>query len=322
MKKINLLVVIVSNILIFIIWFNFNLLINRKNKLNSRINTITNDYNFINPLLDCDFNYNFISTKKLEKTIKEYLIKNNILNDFSIFFRILKNGSFFWINENNSFISASLTKIPIAIAYFKLSEEKWYEDLLEREVFIENIFNQSSRNIWQDTIQVWETYTILKLIEEMLINSDNTSASILFEYMPEYINTIYKDLWIKEIDLNSEEFILNSSKENSMFFRILYNSSYLKKENSEKLLQILSKSSFSLWIRADIPKTIKISNKFWEKWFFDSSEKQLHDCWIIYLPENPYVLCIMTTWYNFNELSKHIKYISNTIYDFMKNIKN
>ena len=83
---------------------------------------------------------------------------------------------------------------------------------------------------------------------------------------------------------------------------------------SEKALSILSKSNFVYGLRGDIPEKIKIAHKFGERWFDNGSEVQLHDCGIVYYPENPYFLCVMTKGNNESQLKSVIKNISSIVY--------
>jgi beta-lactamase class A len=100
----------------------------------------------------------------------------------------------------------------------------------------------------------------------------------------------------------------------SSIFRLLYNSSFLDTENSEKLLATLSESSFNQGLRQGVPENIKISHKFGEREITKTGEKQLHDCGIIYYPTNPYLLCVMTKGKDFKELTRIIGHISSEVY--------
>lgn len=88
-----------------------------------------------------------------------------------------------------------------------------------------------------------------------------------------------------------------SVKEYASFFRILYNASYLTRENSEMALKLLSESKFRGGLAGKIPSDIVIAHKFGEREMIDengSSINQLHDCGIVYYTPYPYLICIMT----------------------------
>ena len=101
--------------------------------------------------------------------------------------------------------------------------------------------------------------------------------------------------------------------EYSRFFRILYNSSYLNNENSNKALEILSRVDFKSGLVAGTPANITVAHKFGER--ENGDEKQLHDCGIVYHPENPYLICIMTRGKDFDKLSEVIAELSKITYE-------
>jgi hypothetical protein len=102
-------------------------------------------------------------------------------------------------------------------------------------------------------------------------------------------------------------------KDYGMFFRVLFNASYLSKDSSEKALKLLSESTFTKGLVAGIPSGVSISHKFGERVMGDT--RQLHDCGIVYLPKQPYLLCIMTRGKDFDQLAGVISEISKKVYD-------
>ena len=105
-----------------------------------------------------------------------------------------------------------------------------------------------------------------------------------------------------------------SAKNYSTFLRILYNSTYLNDSDSEKALDILSKTTFVDGLVAGVPKGTTIAHKFGEH-VSSFHEIELHDCGIIYYPQNPYLLCVMTKGQDFSKLAKIIADISAMVYN-------
>ena len=106
-------------------------------------------------------------------------------------------------------------------------------------------------------------------------------------------------------------------KEYSRFFRILYNSSYLSQSNSEKALKTLSQTKFTEGIRKNMPKDIVVASKFGEIGI-DEQIKQIHECGIVYYPNHPYLICIMTRGPNPKYLTKSISEISDFVFSEVK----
>jgi beta-lactamase class A len=96
-------------------------------------------YRFINPLLECE-NASFENRanlaelqNKLEERINEGKNKSEV-RQVSVYFRDLNNGPWFGINENEKFSPASLIKVPVMIAYFKLAETN--PEILDKQITV------------------------------------------------------------------------------------------------------------------------------------------------------------------------------------------
>ncbi len=159
-----------------------------------------------------------------------------------------------------------------------------------------------------NTVQVWKSYKPKDLLESMIIKSDNLALQSLLFSLPEDINkTVLTELWIHlPENLNVGDFL--TIQQYASLFRILYNAAYLSRDSSEYALSVLARSEFKEGIRQWIPEKVSIAHKFWERGYIDEKTKkevkQLHDCGIVYYKQYPYLLCIMTRWNNFSELSK------------------
>ena len=270
-------------------------------------------FNFINPLLECDASEELTikESQKLKLNISNK-IKNSIDNasvtQISYYFRDLNNGAWFGIDEKENFSPASLLKVPLMIAYFKLSEKdpnilnkKILFNLPGDENLIENIKPKK-------VIEKNKEYTIKELIEYMIIYSDNNAKTFLFLNISENdLSRIYTDLGIEIPGIrNVDDFM--SVKDYASFFRVLYNASYLNREMSEKALDLLSKTDFEDGIVKNLPRNIKVSQKFGERRIDDIS--QLHDCGIVYKSKNPYLICVMTRGRSIDDLKKVIQNLS------------
>jgi poly(A) polymerase Pap1 len=82
---------------------------------------------------------------------------------------------------------------------------------------------------------------------------------------------------------------------------------------SNKALEVLSQTEFDECIHGSVPEGTKVAHKFGER--KNGKEQQLHDCGIVYYPQNPYLLCVMTKGKNISELLPIIKHVSKEVYD-------
>lgn len=280
-------------------------------------------YEFTNPLLDCD-NYRSSSSQNLvdlKNHLEDYIkdaIEDGSAIHISVYYRSLNNGPWIGINEHYNYTPASLLKVPIMIAAFKKAEKD--TNFLKQKILYDKVFitSPSTNQVDNKCLQIGRTYTVEELIEYMIIHSDNNAKEILLGLVGgDYLMDVMIDCGVnlKNRDL-SIDFI--STKEYSSFFRILYNASYLNREMSEKALRILSQVTFTKGLPAKLPKELKIAHKFGERGYPDSNLKQLHDCGIVYIPNSPYLLCVMTKGDDFDKLIRIIADISEMVYTIVR----
>ena len=110
-------------------------------------------------------------------------------------------------------------------------------------------------------------------------------------YLYRFQDKVFTDLGITIPGVRGTEDYMSVS-DYASFFRILYNASYLTKDDSQKALDLLTKVDFADGIRAGVPKGVPVANKFGERSV--NGLQQLHDCGIVYYNNHPYLLCIMS----------------------------
>lgn len=279
------------------------------------------NYQFINPLLECDSSTisqdpNLASLKKSIEFIIDQEIGNKKISFGSVYYRDLNNGPWIGINANEYFSPASLIKVPVMMAYFKAAENDPL--ILTKKISNNKTFDYSQQNITPTQIlEIDKEYTIEDLIERMIIYSDNAAYELLLDNIDNMkIYKVYQDL---DVDISKAQNDPNGDiitvKDYASFFRILFNASYLDQDMSEKALTLLSKSQYYKGLVAGVPQNITIAHKFGERQFLPSHEKQLHDCGIVYLTSKPYLLCIMSRADDFDQAANFIKQVSKTVYD-------
>ena len=283
------------------------------------------DFVFINPLIRCSKIYSiskqeYVSAKS---QITGYLEKEKTdgkLAIFSVYFRDLDNGPTFGINEDDSFVPASLLKLPLAITYFGLAEGN------------PGLFGEKLSFNWKDETNLdpyYESshrmnpntnYTIEELVFRMLTYSDNVAYYGLLGHLKDInpnkdlLLQTFRELGIIDPKEFSDETIY--TKQYASILRGLYNASYLSKESSEKILSILSQGDFNQGIVSGVKDGTIVSHKFGERSFSATGQlKELHDCGVVYYPNNPYLLCVMTEGFDFSALSDVIKTVSKMVYD-------
>lgn len=284
-------------------------------------------FTFIDPLLSCRTEKKeFPEFRNLERYLADEVNDEKLTGEvekISIYFRELTTGRWVGIGEDEKYSPASLLKVPIMISYFKLVEENPH--ILEKKLVFNTAkdWNEKQLSSSGQHMVTGQQYTIDELIQLMIADSDNNAAITLFNNLnPEVFREIGRDLNISipEVDITPESM---SVRTYSLFFRILYNSSYVSRALSERALQIMSESRFTGGIRKGVPSDIKIASKFGERAIQNGgviSAYQFHDCGIVYQPSHPYLLCIMTQGKNFETLQNITTDISRITYKQMQEL--
>lgn len=281
---------------------------------------LTQGYHFIDPLLFCSdremtgqtAEYSQRLENELTDLIEEHK-KLGLISEASVLYRDLSNGPRVSVNGELGSAPASLLKVPLALSIHRRVESD--PSFLQRKVMM-NMPDQNAGEYFMapKKAEFGVEYTIDELLDLSLINSDNNATDLLISQLTdEELRKSYVDLGIKVPIDNPNAYTMNVAVYSS-FFRILYNSSYLSRENSERFLANLSKSTFTQGLVAGVPPGTTVSHKFGEYSAGDGF-KQLHDCGIVYKAKQPYLLCVMTQGDDFEKLAKTIQNISRKVWD-------
>lgn len=274
---------------------------------------------FTNPLLECEVGRNTIASKKLDfspelEDFSQDIKEKEGLKDISIYYRDLNNGPVININANESFAPASLLKVPIMIAYLKWSEDK--PEVMDEQIKFEKEVNVGYVQEFAPTIplEIGKTYTARQLLENMIKYSDNQALVLLYQKLPIFYQQDLYSLVGVDTNIMTDAKSSLTIKQYSIFLRILFNASFLSQTNSEYALKLLSESTFEQGIRKGVPLNISISHKFGERKPADDLQ-QFHDCGIVYYPNHPYLLCVMTRGKDVNRLIDSIYKTSEYVYN-------
>jgi beta-lactamase class A len=260
-------------------------------------------YRFISPLLLCDshLGQNSKSLDSVQKEINRYL-KTNSYNEnstlISVYFRNLNTGEDFGINSDEKYFPASIKKLPLMIQYYKELESN-PNLFAERGTFIiDKDMNSQITYPPKEALVSGNKYSIKQLIEYMIKYSDNNSFGVLYPYLgAKKADMIYENmkLYFPDTYTSLEDYI--TTYQVSLFFRMLFNGTYLNYGNSEDALNLLTQSDFNDGLVKKLPSDVLVAHKFGiqaDKRADGKLYGELHDCGIVYKTNNPYLLCIMT----------------------------
>lgn len=235
----------------------------------------------------------------------------------SVYFRDLHFGPWMGIDETEPYSAASLLKVPVLMAIYRLAERD--ESVLKQRVQItQEIFSEYALNFpGTRGVLPGQIYTVQDLVERMIVDSDNNAVNALHAYM----NQISPSeplfmIMLEEMGLIGEHRTedLVTVKQAASMFRLLYNGSFLSKDMSNKALDLLSRTSFVSGLRAGVPAHVLVSHKFGER-RMPNGARQLHDCGIVYAPSTHYLLCVMTKGDDPQILAEVIQEVSRRMYE-------
>ncbi len=279
---------------------------------------ISHTYRFISPLLavgDAEELHDFAA---LEREVGDRIRDTTAAGQastISVYFRDLNSSRWMGVNADERFAPASLYKVATMIAYLKTAETR--PEILTTSVIYDpaNSPSRPEDDATVSTIVPGKPYTVTQLITHMIVASDNDAAALLIHGLNRNLMAeVFGNLGLA-LPADGDLGDTMSAKSYSLFFRILYNASYLGRSTSEQALELLSQTTFRDGLEAGVPAGVTVSHKFGHRVLPNGEE--LHDCGIIYAPQKPYLLCIMTRGDTIAGLTQSIRDISRLIYGMM-----
>ena len=230
------------------------------------------------------------------KEIKRYL--ESRIGTYGFFFEDLASGFTYGYNENVQMVAAGCMKLPIAVSLIKAVEDKKVDFMdkikIERK---DKVYGTGIIHEFGD-----RDYTIFELLVVMLIQSDNTAANKIIDIIGiDNINKDIKDMGLKNTILNrktTDERQQKTDVENitsaydlSKIWKHLHNGTYLNRENSTMLIDILRRQQIKNKLALYIPDDLKyeISSKTGDK------KGDENDTALIQLSKGNFVFTVLST---------------------------
>ncbi len=290
----------------------------KKNKVDRPIRV--GRYKLINPLLATAEGEDRLSSRQLRnfkqnvmQLISEKINKGEA-TDISVYFRDFDDGLAFNINGDAGFEPASLAKLPIMIAYLKMAEGNPL--VLQNKLVWDDGAKSRLQGNPQDTVlKLGKSYSVEKLLVEMIGHSDNGATQLLYDHLDvNFLLHVLNELGLEYTRETSFDKLI-TIKSYSVFLRVLYNATYLNRDMSEKALELLAIGDFPQGIVSSVPSNLVVASKFGVRTSGPENEIiQLHDFGIVYYPNRPYLICIMTRGKNVAKLTSVIHDISKYVY--------
>ncbi len=244
----------------------------------------TNEYPLIDPARKYIPQENYIvNLDALRHSLLE--IGNQYPDSVSIYYEQLNSGTNISINSDLHFYPASLNKLAQAmIAADKVADKEWSWDI--KLTIQQQDIDSGSGNLFK-TVKAGESMTLDDIVKYLLVDSDNTAQNVLRRNLKiEEYSELQGEVGLEEL---FDEMGEVNTKEYSRMFRTLYTSSYLERQESQKLLTFLSESTFHDYISQGIPDGVEFAHKYGE-----NKERSIFaDSGIVYIPGKPYLITVM-----------------------------
>jgi beta-lactamase class A len=293
---------------------------------------------FIAQKQECSKNYPFVSNEidcqKIDdvanrveglhgniKMIIDNEKASNHLVRASVFYRDLNTRQWFGIDDLDKYYPASLVKLPIALVYYKIAQLQ--PGIFDKQIKVSaemiDQANIDSHYPPQESLIAGNTYTVKELIRRMLVFSDNAPFSPLSDGVNDYSEKVLADLGVYAPLNEAEQGAWNvTPRSYANIFRMLFNASYLDIDSANNVLELISKSTFTEGIVSGVPENVKVAHKFGEATGVNAdgtvSSLVLNDCGIVYKPDSPFILCIMTEGHDFSQQERVIQQITRSAY--------
>ncbi len=273
------------------------------------------------PLLDC-------LLRDPAREVRLALIRSAVLDLFerqraagaleigSVYFRDLEAGVEFGIDDEQSFVPASLVKIPLLMAALVVEESN--PGYMDRPLAYRPQPAERDRQRHRPNVDMVPgvSYSLWRYAEAMIVESDNNATNALADlFSPDDLAEVFAALGTARLAGHDLEAL--TARQMGGLFRLLFDATFLSAEMSERVLALGGRSTFREGLVAGLPRQTKASHKFGE-FIGELGGKlvtQLHDCGVIYAPKGPYVLCVMTRGDDIATLSKVVAEVSRIVYD-------
>jgi beta-lactamase class A len=230
---------------------------------------------------------------------------------FALYFEYLPTGTTIGINGDNKFTAESLLKVPVVMAYFYKKETMGIKSD-PTVAILPSELNSQFGNLYKKGAGY--NINLSDAVKLALQQSDNTASLIIADQILESdFQFVYDGLDIPEMVIGKSPII--TAEENVSVLKALYVGSVLTNTDSEYILSLLTKTDFNDMLPSGVPANIPIAHKI------GVVNGQLYaDCGIVYYPNRPYVLC-MVSHSDYKTARSRLHTISQLVYTYISSLQ-
>lgn len=234
----------------------------------------------------------FLPTINLSMNTKEEDLINDISEItkekkgfYSIYFKDLKNGKSFGIEENQINTGASVNKVPIIAALYLFAKEGKIN--LDDRVTIQkdDVQDYGTGSIRYQKMP--QTYSLRNLAKLALKESDNTAAHVIeIRIGEDNVQKLVESWQMKQTNMVENK---TTAYDMSILFEKIYNGQVTDSANTKELLEFMSNTDFEDRIPKGLPSNVKTFHKTGDE------EGYIHDVGLVQTKKGVYYLGVMTS---------------------------
>ncbi len=273
---------------------------------------------WVHPVLACELNHDAADARlepvrlRLAEAVANARSAGGV-DDIAVYVRDLVDGGAVGIDADHRFPPASLLKTPVLMGVLRAAVSQ--PNLMSKKVKMPAAWPDSEVPP-EGTLEVGREYSIAELVEAMILKSDNDAKDLLISALgSDLILDVLKDFGLAQGDMDMFARIV-TPRTYARVFEALYNAIYVEPDASSYALSLLARSEFTAGIVQGTPEGVRVANKFGYRIDdrADPPKRFLHDCGIVYQPQRPFVLCIMTRGDTIKRLTQVVQDIARVVY--------
>ena len=231
----------------------------------------------------------------VENLINQIMIENNLNeNNFFFFYYNIEEKKYYFYNEDTYFTAASTIKVPVAMLYYdKINEGEL--SLSDTLLYNSDDYEEGDGSTAAE-YSVGERIPISYLLEQTIVNSDNTALNILISNIG---YTKCKEELTKYSDVELTEAFYDSNVVNVSYYYDVLQYLYQNADKYSELIEYMKISSNGGYLKAKLSQ-YEVAHTY------GSYDGYVHDYGIIY-GQNTYLIGVFTKGIaNGNDLIAHI----------------
>lgn len=210
--------------------------------------------------------------EEIKALIEKIMLEKNLTdNNFAFFYYNEDTNKYYFYNENTYFKAASTVKVPVAMLYYDKINNS--ELTLESTIEYTKDCYEEGGGLTDYTYNVSDNIPIKFLLEQSIVNSDNTALNILVKNIGK-TQYRYDISQYVEVELSDEFYENNITTARYGYELLKY--IYENLDDYNDLIEYMEKSSNGKYLKEYISDNYKIAHKY------GSFEGNVHDYGIVF----------------------------------------